>query len=397
MKLSILIPARNEEWLKNTVEDILKNIEDETEVLVGLDGKWADPALIQNDRVTVLYVPESIGQRAMTNRLAKLSKAKYVMKVDAHCSFDKGFDRKLIEDMKDNWTVAPAMKNLHVFDWRCSCGFTKYQGPTIPCPECGKEMFREVKWFAKPSPYSTSYRVNDQLEFKYFGEYKKKQVGNIVDTMSLQGSCFMLTREKYWELDICDESWGSWGGQGAEMALKTWLSGGEVKVNKNTWYAHLFRTQGGDFGFPYANPGSEQKNAKNQLRKIFLYDKWPKAKRKLSWLLDKFGPVPGWEHDRDIIFYTDNKLNLKIAHMVQKQLKSIGLKIISSSLKPMTFGINEVTKEKRGNLAYFKQIVNALERSKADIVYFCEHDVLYHPSHFDFKPKEERNSILIQT
>ena len=94
--LSILIPARNEMWLKNTVEDILKNSEADTEVLVGLDGQWAEPALEQNPKVKILYVPESIGQRAMTNRLCKLSNAKYIMKLDAHCSFDKGFDIKLI-------------------------------------------------------------------------------------------------------------------------------------------------------------------------------------------------------------------------------------------------------------------------------------------------------------
>jgi len=34
----------------------------------------------------------------------------------------------------------------------------------------------------------------------------------------------------------------------------------------------------------------------------------------------------------------------------------------------------------------FKQIKAALEHSTAKVVFFCEHDVLYHPSHFDFVP-----------
>lgn len=38
-----------------------------------------------------------------------------------------------------------------------------------------------------------------------------------------------------------------------------------------------------------------------------------------------------------------------------------------------------------------KQILTALEALESDIVYFCEHDVLYHPSHFDFTP-EDRNT-----
>ena len=45
MDLSILIPARNEQFLKNTVEDILKNKRGNTEIIVGLDGEWADPPI----------------------------------------------------------------------------------------------------------------------------------------------------------------------------------------------------------------------------------------------------------------------------------------------------------------------------------------------------------------
>ena len=34
----------------------------------------------------------------------------------------------------------------------------------------------------------------------------------------------------------------------------------------------------------------------------------------------------------------------------------------------------------------FRQILAGLEMSKADIVWLAEHDILYHPSHFDFVP-----------
>ena len=78
MKLSILIPARREMFLKQTIENILENIEDETEIIAVLDGELADPAVVQHERVKILYVPESIGQRAATNQACRLSKAKYV-------------------------------------------------------------------------------------------------------------------------------------------------------------------------------------------------------------------------------------------------------------------------------------------------------------------------------
>ena len=213
--------------------------------------------------------------------------------------------------------------------------------------------------------------------------------------MSLQGSFFLLTREKYWALNICDEGHGSWGQQGTEVACKTWLSGGRVIINKNTWYAHMFRTQGGDFGFPYPNPGVQK--ARDYSKKLWLENNWPLAIHKLDWLTKKFKapdwyvkapptPAPGGL-TKGIIFYTDNRLNLKIAHRVQRQLKRIGLPIVSASLKPMTFGKNTCLSLKRGHLTMFKQILTALEASTADIVYFCEHDVMYHTAHFDFVPE----------
>lgn len=306
--LSILIPSRNEMFLARTIEDILSNIEADTEVIAVLDGAWADPPIPQNARVNVIYVPESVGQRAATNLAAKLSKAKYVMKIDAHCAFDKGFDRKMLEAFKvtgDNVTMVPIMRNLWAFDWKCyHCGWKKYQGPTPQkCEQCGKgdKIRRKMVWIGKHNPQSTSYCFDSTPHFQYFEDWKhrpqyekdKLELG-LTETMSIQGSCWMLTREKYWQLEVCDENFGSWGSQGIEVACKTWLSGGKVLVNHKTWYAHMFRTQGGDFGFPYPISARDQAKAKSYARNLFFDNNWPKQVRPLSWLVEKFWPVKGW-------------------------------------------------------------------------------------------------------
>lgn len=412
--LSILIPSRNEMFLSRTVEDLLSNIEADTEILVGLDGDWANPPVALNERVRVVYFPESIGQRAMTNKLCKLSEARYVMKVDAHCAFDKGFDRKMIGKMSDDVTMVPVMRNLHVFDWVCSNGHRRYQGKSGNCEQCGEPTTRDMVWRPKTNPQSTSYCFDSEPHFQYFNDYKARpeyakalSETGLTETMSLQGSCFMLTREKYWELNICDESFGSWGSQGIEVAVKTWCSGGRCLVNHDTWYAHLFRTQGGDFSFPYPMSGRQQENAKKTARELFLNGKWGGAKFPLYHLLKKFAPVPGWteeqiealrpegyvdpdkEPTKGILFYTDNQLNLRIARRVQKQLLGAGLPITSVSLKPMSFGNNIHLPLKRGYLTMAKQILRGLESMTEDIIFFCEHDVLYHPSHFDFAPEKE--------
>ena len=310
-KLSILIPARSEMFLKNTVEDILKNKEDDTEIIISLDGKWSNPPIIQHPDVNIIYVPESIGQRAATNLAARLSKAKYVMKVDAHCSFDKGFDRKMFEAFKetgDNITMVPIMRNLWAFDWKCyKCGWKKYQGPTPEkCPDCGRtnRIHRKMIWKGKERPQSTSYCFDAEPHFQYFREYSKRpevrkqatETG-FTETMSLQGSCFMATREKYWELKLCDEEFGSWGNQGIELACKTWLSGGKVLVNHNTWYSHLFRTSGGDFSFPYPQGGRDVQRTKENVRKQIWLGMLPKQKKPLSFLIKRFSPIPGWSEE----------------------------------------------------------------------------------------------------
>ena len=310
--LSILIPARNEMFLAKTVEDILSNIEGKTEIIIGLDGEWADPPIVDDPRVTLVYYPESVGQRGITNQLCKLSNAKYIIKTDAHCAFDKGFDVKMMSKMKPNYTMAPIMRNLHAFNWKCPDGHTRYQGPSGPCKhidetskeECGKETERDVVWIAKTSPQSKSYCFDSEPHFQYFGDWNKRPEGkpdknNLTESMSLQGSFFMVTRDKYWELNLSDETFGSWGSQGIEVACKTWLTGGKVMINHDTWYAHMFRTQGGDFGFPYNQSGRQVQNAKKHAKELFFNQKWKGGFYQLSWLVKRFWPIKGWT-DEDL-------------------------------------------------------------------------------------------------
>ena len=61
MDLSILIPARNEMFLAKTIENILENIQGNTEIIAVLDGEWSDPPIKDNKRVS-LWVMVSQGK-----------------------------------------------------------------------------------------------------------------------------------------------------------------------------------------------------------------------------------------------------------------------------------------------------------------------------------------------
>lgn len=95
---------------------------------------------------------------------------------------------------------------------------------------------------------------------------------------------------------------------------------------------------------------------------------------------------------KGIIYYTDNRLPEKIYSIVQKHILMAKLPIVSISLKPINFGKNFVLPLTPNIVTMVKQIIKGLEESKADYVFFCEHDVLYPPSHFKFTPP--RNDVF---
>lgn len=448
--LSVIIPARNEEWLSRTVESVLTAARAKTEVIAVLDGAWANPPLEQQSHLTIIHHNTSIGQRAACNEAARVSRAKYLMKLDAHCMVGEGFDVKLIERSQPDWVQVPLLYNLRVFHWKClRCNNQTDQGPQpTRCNNCkkGANFERVVIWKPKDGTWwqcaqcwevqqsadkrptcakcgiplrnlgrrQTDYmNFNSQLEFKYGGKPKwVDEQGEVNDTMSLLGACFFMERDRYWKIGYNDEKFGSWGQQGVEVACKTWLSGGRLCINKATWYSHLFRTQPG-FGFPYPNAGKERAMAR--CRELWLKNQWPKQIYPLSWLVERFWPVPGWteadlaklkeadgnlkvksspirpaktELSKGCVYYTDSQLREPIATACRNQLQQSlnGHPLVSVSLAPLDFGNNITLSLERGYLAMFQQILAGLSELDTDIAFLCEHDVLYHPSHFDFTP-----------
>lgn len=302
-ELSVIIPARNEWLLSATVENILAQVRGDTEVICVCDGCWPDPPVQNHPRVKVIYHPESVGQRAATNDGARLSRAKYVMKVDAHCAFDEGFDVKLMQDCQPDWTMIPQMYNLHAFDWECTgCGHRTYQGSRPPvCVQCGcEECVEAMVWLPRWNRLTVSWMFDKDMHFQYWRKHAKRPESQVdlLETMSCIGCCFFMERDRFWELGGMDEAHGSWGQFGTELACKAWLSGGKMVTSKRTWLAHMFRTGNfsadGSSSFPYYISGDAQERARQYSRDLWLNDKWPGARHKLSWLVEKFRPVPTW-------------------------------------------------------------------------------------------------------
>ena len=92
---------------------------------------------------------------------------------------------------------------------------------------------------------------------------------------------------------------------------------------------------------------------------------------------------------KSIIYYTDNEIQEPIRSLVRFNILKSKLPIVSVSLKPIDFGHNIVFEGKRGYTTYISQIRTALEVATEDYIFFCEHDVLYDPSHFYFTPRRD--------
>lgn len=310
--LSVIVPGRNEVWMARTIEDVLAHSHADTEVIAILDGDWPpEYGIKDHPSVKVVKTTTPIGQRAATNLGAQMSRARYVMKLDAHCSVDDGFDVKLIELMQPDYTMIPAMYRLHVFDWACNnCGWTKYQGSKPDkCEECGEDdLYMKMIWEPKHKVGTTvSWRFDSEIHFQYWNDHRKRpevqeeMKTGLIETMSCIGCCFLMDRKRFIRLGGFDERHGSWGQYGAELACKSWLSGGKMVTNVTTHISHLFRTgnfsERGESTFPYPLSGAEQERARNYSRDFWRNNRWRRQVRPLSWLVEKFWPIPGWDEE----------------------------------------------------------------------------------------------------
>jgi glycosyltransferase involved in cell wall biosynthesis len=426
--LSVIIPARTEEWLNRTVADVLEHSTADTEVIVILDGDWPAEPLAQHPKLTVVYVPTAIGQRAATNLGARLSTAKYVMKLDAHCSLAHGFDTALLhaaEELGPNVMQIPAQKNLHVYNWKCeACGRVEYQCGLTECRACNSpNLTREIVWKPKSGVHTKRWRFDSELHFQYWGGEPKAE---FTETMSFLGACCFLTREQWLAIGGLDEDHGSWGQFGTELSCKVWLSGGRVITNNRTWFAHFFRVGGQKF--PYPITGAEQDYARKYSQNLWRGNHWPGQTLPLRWLVDKFWPVPGWTEEqrealpthldrlgdpvrgglrvdpvlaedgrkagralsKGLVYYSDCRGDDAILRAVREQLSNVAPgPIVAVTLQPVRWTEkNIVLPLERGYLTMFKQILAGLEALETDIAFLVEHDVLMHPSHFEFTPPD---------
>ena len=282
--VSIIIPARTETYLNQTINDILKKATGNIEIFPVLDGY---PDTFKYERIIdprVKYitfpVPDNFERRKRQaiNTAVSISNGKYVCWMDAHCVVAPGFDEQLVKDCQDDWAIVPRRYKL------------------IP------ETWDRGEWEGR-MPIDYEYFMWQKLKYsKRFSGYRwdvkaleKKDIP-IDDIFTAQGSFFFMTRKWF---DHCKflkvEGYTGWGQEGEEVCMTTILNGGRAVVDKNTWYAHMHKGQMHGRMYKWTNVEPSYRYAYN----YWLYEQREFFKK----LIDRFGLFPNWKPDWEKQFY----------------------------------------------------------------------------------------------
>lgn len=288
--LSVIIPSRTDQYLNQTINDLLSKAEEDIEIIVVLDGYWPTKT-VEDKRVTYIHhgtIHNNRGMREGINRGVLASSGEYIMKIDEHCMMDVGYDKKLKADCEDNWVVIPRRYRLDPDNWVLI--------------EDGRPP---IDYMYLAYPYERPFDKTCGLHGSEWKERQRERAHiEIDDTMSWQGSCWFVKRS-YWDTLFPDGldsvNYGFFTQEAQEIGNKVWLSGGRLIVNKKTWYAHYHKGKRGK-GYGFSNEQYRQHMDGTERGRLFcidywIHNKWPQRTYDFDWLLNKFAPVPTWPDD----------------------------------------------------------------------------------------------------
>lgn len=308
-KVSVIIPARSEklENICKTLDSILDNARGEYEVIIGFDGESINKEQLftkngelfsEKMELKIISFPSTVGIKTNLNAMAAMATGKYLYKSDAHCKFSKGFDEILQQDMQEDWIVTPRFYVLdgQTWEWQDDRFYDYFY---LCCPFTDPKGFRFKAgghW-----PERTQERLVDTFYSRGVGDSTPWPT-HIDETPQIHGSGWFMTRDRYFELGGFPNIDPS--GHAQEpiwLALKNWLAGGKVMVNKNCWYAHMHKNGDKDRG--YHIPHAQNELSYKLAADFFVGDKpFEGRKHNFEWFIDKFMPMPTWpENWRELL------------------------------------------------------------------------------------------------
>jgi len=276
-KVSVIIPARNEQFLAQTVADLFTKAAGDIEVVVTLDGYWPSLPLADRDNLTLIHRGRAMGMRAALNAAAAVATGDYLLKLDAHCMFEQGFDEVLQADCEPDWLVIPRRVSLDAEEWVIAhTGKSPVDYEYLSYPDPPEKGIHGAVW---------RDRARERLDTE------------IDENLSFQGSCWFMRRDYFWDRigGMSEEGYGTFIQEPQELGLKVWLGGGKIVTNKKTWYAHLHK--GKRYGRGYYLSKRECITGNLYSTDFWMNNRWPERVHDMDWLIERFWPVPTWPDD----------------------------------------------------------------------------------------------------
>lgn len=259
--LSVIIPTVNDPALANTVREVQEKSRTHPEILVMADAVDVN---IKLPGVIVVRNSKRLGLRGNVNNGMMLANGEWLVKLDDHCMLSEGWDEVLLASVQKDWVVVPRRYQLDPVQWciyEDDSAPIDYERLDIGHPD----KIGGVTWRSRR---------------------KERADINVDETMVIQGSFYLMHRDHWSRIGPLDEAnYGPFTQEGIEIALKTWLGGGKVMVNKQAWYAHKHRR----FGRVVAPRGEDVRRGNAYSQDFWLNNRWKGRKHDLSWLMERFG------------------------------------------------------------------------------------------------------------
>lgn len=210
--ISVIIPAGPNEKINNisrTIGSLRLNASGAIEIVLICDG-WTPTEDLDTD---ILYsFPSNLGERATLNKGVDLCNGEYILRLDAHCSMSRNWDKELVKFCEDKTICVSRL-----------------------------DAISEETWESRRHDYRFVY-LNKSFEEKWWGGYREQKELEAEPTLTFTGCGWLCKKTFYQEHLRADETLTLWGSIGPEMSLRAFLAKGKVILCKNVICGHVFTT-----------------------------------------------------------------------------------------------------------------------------------------------------------
>lgn len=215
--ISVILPCRNEddEIIEKTINSIIHTSPDDIEIILIDDNSKIEPQFQNKNKIIFHRNRINLGAAQSKHLGACLASKKYLFLTDSHVLFKQGWYDNVLKclENKPNDLCCGVCLGLSKEDFNLKDYKGSYYGARLFLHEKGDLL--DGKW--THAEKEDDYEISCIMGANYF----------------MHKSHFFKIRG-YGDLK-------AWGSEEPCLSIKTWLSGGSVRLNKNVITGHMFR------------------------------------------------------------------------------------------------------------------------------------------------------------